>query len=64
MWTLETFTLFDEERIHVELLTAAVTVTTPGEISQYAAAFGEMAELAVFGADARALITSAVNSLD
>ncbi|MGW0829451.1 helix-turn-helix domain-containing protein [Streptomyces prunicolor] len=64
MWTLETFTLFDDERVHVELLTAAITVTTPGEISQYAHAFEEMASLAVHGAGARALISAAIDSLD
>ncbi|NEC89849.1 helix-turn-helix transcriptional regulator [Streptomyces sp. SID12501] len=64
MWTLETFTMFDDERVHVELLTAAVTVTTPGEISQYAHAFEEMASLAVYGAGARALIATAIDSLD
>ncbi|UIX33518.1 helix-turn-helix domain-containing protein [Streptomyces sp. GQFP] len=63
MWTLETFTMFDDERVHVELLTAAVTVTTPGEISQYAHAFEEMASLAVHGANARALIAAAVDAL-
>ncbi|MFF9171730.1 MULTISPECIES: helix-turn-helix domain-containing protein [unclassified Streptomyces] len=64
MWTLETFTVFDESRVHVELLTAAVTVTTPGEIAQYARAFEDMTGLAVFGAPARALISAAIDSLD
>ncbi|MDX2794063.1 helix-turn-helix domain-containing protein [Streptomyces scabiei] len=63
MWTLETFTLFDEARVHVELLTAAVTVTAPGEIAQYSHAFEEMFALAVFGGAARAHVTDAVNSL-
>ncbi|WP_371672794.1 helix-turn-helix transcriptional regulator [Streptomyces sp. NBC_00289] len=64
MWTLETFTIFDEERVHVELLTAAITVTTPGEISQYAHAFEEMVSLAVYGARARSLISASIDSLD
>ncbi|MFJ8808497.1 helix-turn-helix domain-containing protein [Streptomyces sp. NPDC102490] len=64
MWTLETFTVFDEERVHVELLTAAVTVTTPGEIAQYAHAFEEMASLAVYGSAARSLISGAIDALD
>ncbi|MFI9565868.1 helix-turn-helix domain-containing protein [Streptomyces rishiriensis] len=63
MWALETFTVFDEERVHVELLTAAVTVTTPGEIAQYAHAFDEMTALAVYGAEARSRISSAIASL-
>ncbi|MFE6156254.1 helix-turn-helix domain-containing protein [Streptomyces sp. NPDC057889] len=64
MWTLETFTVFDGERVHVELLTAAVTVTAPGEIAQYAHAFEELTALAVYGAKARTLISAAIESLD
>ncbi|MFL4908048.1 helix-turn-helix domain-containing protein [Streptomyces sp. MMS24-I2-30] len=64
MWTVETFTLFDEDRVSVELLTAAVTVTTPGEISMYERAFEEMKSLALFGADARGRISAAIDSLD
>ncbi|WP_369166662.1 helix-turn-helix domain-containing protein [Streptomyces sp. R28] len=64
MWTLETFSVFDEERVHVELLTAAVTVNTPGEVAQYTHAFEEMTALAVYGAPARSLISAAIDSLD
>lgn len=63
MWTQETFSVFDEGRVHVELLTAAVTVTAPGEVRQYLQAFGELAEMAVYGTSARALITTAIDSL-
>ncbi|MFJ6723957.1 helix-turn-helix domain-containing protein [Streptomyces sp. NPDC091281] len=63
MWTLETFTLFDAQRVHVELLTAAVTVTAPGELAHYTRAFEEMAALAVYGADARSRISAAVDAL-
>ncbi|MFD9455339.1 helix-turn-helix domain-containing protein [Streptomyces sp. NPDC059985] len=63
MWTLETFNIFDDERVHVELLTAAVTVTEPAEVSQYLAAFSAMSALAVHGAPARALLTAAIDSL-
>ncbi len=64
MWTLETFSMFDEARVSVELLTAAVTVTAPGEIALYARAFEDMSALAVHGAEARGLISSAIDSLD
>jgi transcriptional regulator with XRE-family HTH domain len=64
MWTLETFTLFDEERVSVELLTAGITVTAPGEFAMYVRAFEEMTALAVYGADARGLISAAIDSLD
>ena len=63
MWTLETFMIFDTEQVQVELLTAAVNVTAPSEIASYAKAFGQLSELAVYGAEARALITSAIDDL-
>lgn len=63
MWTLETFSIFDEERVIVELLTAAITVTAPGELVMYHQAFEEMASLAVYGAEARSLVASAIDSL-
>lgn len=63
MWTLEAFTIFDDARVHVELLSAQVTVTAPSEITLYARAFEKLAELAVYGTQARALITAAIDSL-
>ncbi|MGH3645700.1 MAG: helix-turn-helix domain-containing protein [Micromonosporaceae bacterium] len=64
MWPLEAFYLFDDSQVHVELLTAEVTVTAPSEIAMYAKAFAELAGNAVYGAPARALITGVINSLD
>lgn len=63
MWTVEGFTVFDDARIHVELLSAQVTVTAPGEVALYLRAFSELAEIAVYGAPARALITAAIDAL-
>jgi transcriptional regulator with XRE-family HTH domain len=63
MWPLETFSIYDNDQAQVELLTAAVNVTTPSEIAQYVKAFSRAAELAVYGAGARALITDAINAL-
>jgi transcriptional regulator with XRE-family HTH domain len=63
MWTLEAFTVFDDARVHVELLSAQVTVTVPSEVILYLRAFDKLAELAVYGPEARALITAAINSL-
>ncbi|MFI1257243.1 helix-turn-helix domain-containing protein [Streptomyces netropsis] len=63
MWTLETFMIFDHSQVQIELLTAAVNVRAPGEIEQYAQAFGDLGELAVYGRQARALITSAIDAL-
>ena len=63
VWPLEAFYMFDEKRVSVELLTAGVHVTAPGEIAVYAKAFSELAALAVYGSEARALITDAIDSL-
>ncbi len=63
MWTLETFTVFDDSRVHVELLSAQVTVTAPSEITLYARAFDRLAGMAVYGPQARALIASAIDAL-
>ncbi|NUS09829.1 MAG: helix-turn-helix transcriptional regulator [Streptomyces sp.] len=63
MWPLEQFTVFDDTRIHVELLAAKVTVTAPGELDIYLRAWSRLAELAVYGAEARALIVAAIEAL-
>lgn len=63
MWTLEGFILFDDARAHVELLTARVTITAPGELEGYEKAFQALSGMAVYGARARALITSAIEAL-
>ncbi|MGW2847731.1 helix-turn-helix domain-containing protein [Streptomyces sp. NPDC001274] len=63
VWPLEAFYLFDDRRASVELLTAAVNVSAPSEINVYAKAFSQLAEMAVYGSDARVLITDAINSL-
>jgi hypothetical protein len=44
---LETFTVFDDSRVHAELLSAQVTVTAASEITLYARAFEGHAGLAV-----------------
>ncbi|MGK5640676.1 helix-turn-helix domain-containing protein [Streptomyces sp. URMC 126] len=63
MWMIETFSVYDDEQAQVELLTAQVNVTAPFEVRQYSKAFGGYARLAVHGAEARSLITSAVDAL-
>ena len=63
VWPLEAFTVFDDARVHVELLSAQVTITTPSEIVLYARAFDKLAGLAVYGDEARARITDAIGTL-
>ncbi len=60
MWPLESFTIFDDARVYVELLSAQVTVTAPTEVALYLHAYGKLAELAVYGPQARAIITAAL----
>ncbi|MFF3346249.1 hypothetical protein [Streptomyces sp. NPDC002779] len=63
MWPLEEFTVFDDARIHVELLAAKVTVTAPDKLKIYVRAFARLIELAEYGADARVLILKAIETL-
>ncbi|WP_327655668.1 helix-turn-helix domain-containing protein [Streptomyces sp. NBC_00483] len=62
-WPLETFTVFDRQRVHVETLAASIKETQPSEVALYLRAFGNMKRVAVYGADARSLITSAIDAL-
>lgn len=63
MWGPETFTMFDERRVHVELLAAKVTVTAPTEVEIYRRAFACLSDMAVYGPRARSLISRAIDSL-
>jgi transcriptional regulator with XRE-family HTH domain len=63
VWPLEAFTVFDDSRVHVELLSAQVTVTVPSEIVLYVRAFEKLSGIAVYGDEARARITDAINTL-
>lgn len=63
LWPQEAFNVFDEDRVHVEQLTAAVTITAPSEVGLYLKAFGDLAQMAVRGTSARALITAAIDAL-
>jgi hypothetical protein len=62
VWPLEAFTVFDDERVYVELLSAQVTVTAPSEVVLYLRAFEKLSALAVYGDEARALITAAIGA--
>lgn len=62
-WVLETFILYDTDRVDVELLSAEVAVTTPTEVGRYTAAFADLAAIAVGEDAARRLIERARHSL-
>lgn len=60
MWPVETFSIFDDSQVFVELLSASVTVTAPSDIELYLRAFADLSKLAAYGSKARALITDAI----
>ncbi|MEV7782046.1 helix-turn-helix transcriptional regulator [Kitasatospora sp. NPDC088351] len=63
IWPVESFRVHDDQRVQVELVSAAVNVTTPGEVREYVRTFAELQSLAVYGAEARALIVAATEAL-
>ncbi|MGW0586397.1 helix-turn-helix domain-containing protein [Streptosporangium sp. NPDC002607] len=64
MWPTESFFMFDDDEVTVELVSGHLTITQPHEIAMYGKVFTKMAELAVYGKAARNLIMSAVAALD
>lgn len=62
-WPAEGFWIYDTAQVNVELISGYLTLTQPSEVAMYADAFAELAEVAVYGAPARALITSAMDAL-
>lgn len=63
VWPLEAFYMFDGSLVSVETLSAFVNITAPGEIALYSKAFAQLQETAVYGAQARACITRAIDAL-
>ncbi len=63
MWPIESFTVFDGARVDHEPLSASVKITAPDEVVQYLKAFEQLRGMAVYGADARALILKAIEAL-
>jgi hypothetical protein len=49
--------------VSVELVSASVKITQPSEITLYLKAFEQLRGMAVYGADARALIVKAIEAL-
>ncbi|MFF3087659.1 Scr1 family TA system antitoxin-like transcriptional regulator [Streptomyces nojiriensis] len=59
LWAMESFTVYDDVQVGIELLSATVTITAPGEIATYERAFADLATHAVHGVGARTLIRRA-----
>ncbi|MBW8087611.1 hypothetical protein IGW14_06010 [Streptomyces hygroscopicus subsp. hygroscopicus] len=62
-WTEETFHIFDDRMVSVELVTAELNVVQPGEVTRYVKSFEQLRGMAVYGAEARALILKAIEAL-
>jgi hypothetical protein len=63
MWPAEDFWIFDTTQVNVELISGWLTLTQPREIAMYGKAFSDLTDLGVRGAQARALITKAIDAL-
>ncbi|MCX5338611.1 Scr1 family TA system antitoxin-like transcriptional regulator [Streptomyces atratus] len=63
LWPQETFHVYDDTLVSVELLSAQVNITQPSEIALYLNAFEQLRGMAVYGAEARALIVKAIDAL-
>lgn len=64
VWPLEAFHLHDDTEAVVETLTAEIKVKQPRELADYAKAFTSLAEMAVYGDTARALVQAAIDALE
>ncbi|MFJ6566209.1 helix-turn-helix domain-containing protein [Streptomyces sp. NPDC091292] len=62
-WPEETFHIYDDKLASVELVSASVDVTQPSEIALYSKTFERLRSMAVYGAQARALIVRAIDAL-
>ncbi|WP_407841365.1 Scr1 family TA system antitoxin-like transcriptional regulator [Streptomyces sp. DSM 116496] len=56
LWSMESFTVYDTAQVGIELLSARVSITAPGEIAVYERAFAQLSAVAVYGPAARARI--------
>jgi hypothetical protein len=62
-WPVEDFWIFDDRQVNVELVSGWLTLTQPREIAAYGKTFSELSGIAVRGAQARAVITAAIDAL-
>lgn len=63
-WPRETFHIYDDRLVSVELISARVRITQPSEVAQYIKAFDELRSMAVYGAQARELVLRAIDALN
>lgn len=57
------FYIYDQRIVHVENFTAVLRLTQPTEIAAYMKIFAQLADIACYGKDARAIVTHALADL-
>jgi len=57
------FIMFDDRLVHVETISAELSISQPREITLYTKAFHELTQQATYGQTARILITTALDNL-
>lgn len=57
------FWIFDDQRVAVENFTAELTITRPAEVVAHLRLFAQLADAALYGTDARALLTRVLTEL-
>jgi hypothetical protein len=60
---VEGFWIYDKAQVNVELVSGYLTITQPSEVKAYADTFAALADMAVYGDKARALLAKARDSL-
>lgn len=63
LWPQELFHVYDDQLVSVELMSARVRVTQPTDVALYLKAFEQLRSMAVYGAEARALVLKAIENL-
>ncbi|MCL7427702.1 DUF5753 domain-containing protein [Streptomyces sp. YS415] len=62
-WPEETFHIYDDRQVNVELVSADVDLTESSEVASYIAAFEALRSMAVYRTQARELVLRAIESL-
>ncbi|MGW5675154.1 DUF5753 domain-containing protein [Streptomyces sp. NPDC003860] len=62
-WPTESFSIYDNDQVAVELVSAHLNVKQPNGIAEYVQTFSELASIAVYGTAARNLIADAITAL-
>ncbi|MEU8003197.1 helix-turn-helix transcriptional regulator [Catellatospora sp. NPDC049111] len=62
MWPVESFWMYDEGRVQVELVSGWLNITQAHELAAYSQAFADLAAIAVYGSQARELMIRATRT--